>query len=141
MNPTRVVLDTNIVISALLFRGEVSRLHMLWKKKAFAIVASREIVDEYVRVLAYPKFDLTENEIEAIVREELLPFIQPVSAAGKSSRASADPDDNKFLACAEAAKADFIVSGDAHLLKLKQHNRCPIITAERFLKILQHPSG
>jgi len=130
----RVVLDTNIVVSALLFRGEVSRLHTLWKKKAFVIAASREIVDEYIRVLAYPKFDLTEREIEEIIREEVLPFIEPVSATEKSLRASADPDDNKFLACAEAAKADFIVSGDAHLLSLKKYKGCPIIRAEQFLK-------
>jgi putative PIN family toxin of toxin-antitoxin system len=130
----RGVLDTNIVVSALLFRGTVSRLHALWKKKAFVIAASREIIDEYIRVLAYPRFELTEGEIEAIVREELLPYIEPVSPAGKSARASADPADNKFLACAEAADADCIVSGDAHLLDVKKHKGCPILTAEQFLK-------
>src|SRR3990172_4193044 len=66
----RVVLDTNVVVSALLFRGELSRLHALWKRKAFTIVASREIVEEYLRVLAYPKFNLTEKEIRDIIQEE-----------------------------------------------------------------------
>ena len=134
MRRMRVVLDTNVVVSALLFRGEVSRLHTLWKKKAFTIAASREIVDEYIRVLAYPKFKLTENEIESLLREELLPYIEPVTVGEDTKRVSEDPDDDKFLACAVAAQVDFIVSGDAHLLSLKKHAGCLIISAEEFLK-------
>lgn len=134
MSYKRAILDTNVVISALLFRGELSRLHVLWKKKAFTIIASGEIVEEYVKVLAYPKFRLTEKEIREIFEMELLPYIEPVSITGEIDAACDDPDDAKFLACAEAAKADVIVSGDAHLLSLKKHKGCPIITAERFLK-------
>ncbi|MBI5560261.1 MAG: putative toxin-antitoxin system toxin component, PIN family [Deltaproteobacteria bacterium] len=130
----RVVLDTNVVISALLFRGETSRLHTLWKKRAFRIAASREIVGEYLRVLAYPKFNLTESEIKGIIQEELLPYIEPVTVSEKSDGVCVDLDDDKFLACAEAAKADAIVSGDAHLLSLKSFKGCPIETAEWFLR-------
>jgi len=130
----RVVLDTNVVVSALLFRGELSRLHALWKRKAFTIVASREIVEEYLRVLAYPKFNLTEKEIGDIIREELLPCIEPVMVAEELKGVCVDPDDDKFLACAEAAKADVVVSGDEHLLSLKKYKGCPIITAEKFLR-------
>jgi putative PIN family toxin of toxin-antitoxin system len=128
------VLDTNVVVSALLFRGELSRLHALWRKKAFTIAATKEIIEEYVRVLAYPKFKLTEREIEALVHEELLPYIEPVTVSEDIKGVSNDPDDDKFLACAAAAKADFIVSGDAHLLNLKTYKGCPIVTAEKFLK-------
>ena len=66
MTHKKIVLDTNVVISALLFRGRVSRLHTLWKEKAFTIVASREIVEEYIKVLAYPKFNLKEEEIKVL---------------------------------------------------------------------------
>lgn len=131
---TRVVLDTNVVVSALLFRGETSRLHALWKKKAFSIAASKEIVAEYVRVLAYPKFKLTEGEIKGIIQEELLPFIEPIVVTGKFDGVCSDPDDDKFLACAHAAKADAIVSGDGHLLSLKKFKSCLIVTVEEFLK-------
>ena len=134
MKNRRVVLDTNVVVSALLFRGELSRLHALWKRKAFTIVASREIVEEYLRVLAYPKFNLTEKEIRDIIREELLPYIEPVMVAEELKGVCIDPDDDKFLACAEAAKADVIVSGDEHLLSLRKFKGCPIITAEKFLR-------
>jgi len=128
------VLDTNAVISALLFRGELSRLYDLWKKKAFVVTASREIIEEYIRVLAYPKFKLSEREIEALINEELLPYIEPVTVIEDVKGVCKAPDDDKFLACAVAGKADFIVSGDAHLLSLKKHEGCPIITAEEFLK-------
>jgi len=130
----RVVLDTNVVISALLFRGELSGLHALWKKKTFTIAASKEIIDEYIRVLAYPKFKLTEREIKALVQEELLPYITPVTDCEDVVGVCEDPDDDKFLSCATTGKADFIVSGDAHLLGLKKYKGCAIITAEKFLK-------
>ncbi|MBI5587983.1 MAG: putative toxin-antitoxin system toxin component, PIN family [Deltaproteobacteria bacterium] len=137
MSRKRAVLDTNVVISALLFRGETSRLHTLWKKRAFRIAASREIVEEYLRVLAYPKFGLTEREIKGIVQEELLPYIAPIAVAGKLTGVCIDPDDDKFLACAEAAKADVIVSGDAHLLSLKKYKGSPIVSTEKFLKMFR----
>lgn len=136
MTRKRVVLDTNVMISALLFRGRISRLHALWKERAFAIVASKEIVEEYIKVLAYPKFKLAEREIKALIQEELLSYIESVSIPETSQGVSADPDDDKFLACAQASKADAVVSGDAHLLGLKKVRGCPIITAEKFLKSL-----
>jgi len=134
MKRLRAVLDTNAVISALLFKGEASRLHSLWKKKAFTVIASGEIVEEYIKVLAYPKFNLTEREIEIILWEELLPYIEPVTAAINLKGVCVDPDDDKFLACAESAKADAVVSGDAHLLSLKVFKGCPIMTVEKFLE-------
>ena len=137
MKRPRAVLDTNVVISALLFKGEVSRLHSLWKERKFTVIASGEMVEEYVKVLAYPKFDLTEREIENIIHEELIPYIEPVTVADKLKGVCVDPDDDKFLACAGAAKADVIVSGDAHLLSMKMFKDCPIVTAEKFLKKLR----
>jgi len=130
----KVVLDTNVVISALIFRGELSRLCALWQKKAFDITASKEIMEEYIKVLAYPKFKLMEREIKALMQEELLPYITPVTDCDDAVGVCEDPDDDKFLAYAIAGNADFIISGDAHLLSLKKHEGCPIITAEEFLK-------
>lgn len=134
MSRKKAVLDTNVVISALLFRGEVSRLHTLWKNKAFIFVASKEIAEEYVRVLAYPKFKLTETEIKDIIREELLPFMEAITVTGNMAGLCADRDDDKFLAAAYAAGADAIVSGDEHLLSLKSYKGCQILTVKRFLR-------
>ncbi|MBI4831643.1 MAG: putative toxin-antitoxin system toxin component, PIN family [Candidatus Lindowbacteria bacterium] len=153
MTYKRVVLDTNVVISALLFKGRISMVHTFWMERAFTIVASREIMEEYVRVLAYPKFNLTESEIKDLLQEELMPYIEPVAhghtvvlSEGPQARAKklnsgaqfknvcVDPDDDKFLACAQSAKADAIVSGDAHLLSLRKVKGCPIVTVGRFLR-------
>jgi predicted nucleic acid-binding protein len=94
-------------------------------------------MEEIFRVLAYPKFGLTENEILDLVEGELLPYVEPVIGTGKSSVSCPDPDDEKFLSCAERAKADALVSGDAHLLRLKRFWGCPILTMEIFLKRLK----
>ncbi len=93
-------------------------------------------MEEYIRVLAYPAFNLTEKEIKNIIQEELLPYIEPVVVTEKPKGFCVDPDDAKFLACAEAAKADAIVSGDADILRMKKFKGCPIVTAEKFLKKL-----
>ena len=58
----RVVLDTNIVVSALLFGGQLERLIELWKEGKILPLCSKEIIDEYLKVLSYPKFQLTEEE-------------------------------------------------------------------------------
>src|SRR4030042_1570720 len=66
----RVVLDTNVLVSALLFSGEMTRIVAGWKAGAFVPVFSRATFDEFRRVLAYPKFSLTVQEIEALIEDE-----------------------------------------------------------------------
>jgi putative PIN family toxin of toxin-antitoxin system len=63
----RVILDTNVLVSALLFRGELSSLVMLWKKGVFIPVFSRETFAELRSVLAYPKFKLGSDEIDSVL--------------------------------------------------------------------------
>src|SRR6185437_5099024 len=74
----RVVLDTNAVVSALIFGGAVARLVTLWQSQLFIWLASAAIVEEYARVFAYPKFELEESEINQLINEDILPFITPV---------------------------------------------------------------
>lgn len=129
-----MVLDTNIIVSALLFSGVASRLEDKWKSGSLVILATKEIVQEYIRVLAYPKFELTETDIEMLLHQEILPFIETIKTKGSFQPISRDPDDDKFLACAVAAKADFVVSGDDDLLTLKRVGKCPIVSLDEFLK-------
>lgn len=86
----RVVLDTNTVVSALLFSGISSKLVSLWQKGLITPLLSREILDEYLRVLSYPKFDLSEGEIKELIQEEILPYAEVVKPKGAcaSSRAT-----------------------------------------------------
>ena len=68
----RVVVDTNVLVSGLLFAGQPGELVTLWKKGKIRPVCSREIVEEYLRVLAYPRFKLSETEIDFILTQEIL---------------------------------------------------------------------
>lgn len=74
----RAVLDTNVVISALLFTGPSAPLVAAWQSSRLRPVISAPIPDEYIRVLAYPKFELTSAEIRCLIEEELLPFTETV---------------------------------------------------------------
>jgi len=117
--PVRVVLDTNVLISALLFEGELAKLVDLWKGGKIVLLFSKETFDEFLRVLAYPKFELTGEEIKAIVETEILPYSETVER-GEGTFGCHDPEDEKFLRCASSAKAEFLVTGDEDLLSMKE---------------------
>jgi putative PIN family toxin of toxin-antitoxin system len=75
----RVVLDTNVLVSALLFTGISSELVPLWQRSIITVLLSRGILEEYLRVLSYPKFQLSEAEIKGLIEEELLPYVEVVN--------------------------------------------------------------
>ena len=128
-----VVLDTNILVSALLFRGELSVIVDLWKKGKFIPLLSKETFEEFRTVLEYPKFSLTVEEIRVIIEEEVLPYFEIADITDKIRGVCRDADDDKFISC--AASADFIVTGDRDLLDIGRYKSVRIITAARFLKI------
>ena len=130
----KAVLDTNIVASALLFGGEPARLTALSQNGQIEWLASAAIIQEYTRVLAYPKFSLTEAEIRELLNEDILPFITAVRVGKVPAVIRQDPSDDHFLACALAGKADVVVSGDHHLLDLGAYHGIPIVNAKTFLK-------
>jgi predicted nucleic acid-binding protein len=88
---------------------------------------------EYLRVLAYPKFKLSEDEINYIIHQEILPFFKVVKSVPGPSIIKKDPDDNKFIQCTEAGNAKTIISGDRHLLALKSHHGIKILTPTQLL--------
>ncbi len=130
----RAVLDTNVLLSALLFTGVTSELVPLWQKGKITVLLSREILDEYLRVLAYPKFQLSEEEIKGLIEEELLPFVQVIKPGTRIHVVKRDPSDNKFLECAVAGKADVLISGDKELLAIRHYRNVRIQTPSRFLE-------
>ena len=130
----RVVLDTNVIVSALLFGGTPGRLISLWKDKIIQPLVTKEIILEYLRVLAYPDFQLTENEIHFILYHEMLPFFKEVDIKSRTAVIEKDPSDDKFLHCAKAGKASAIISGDKHLLNLKSFGSILIMSPAQFLK-------
>ena len=71
----KVVLDTNVLVSALLFKGELSKLLSLLKQRKCILLFSEETLNEIIRVLHYPKFALTEKEIDYLLQAEILSYM------------------------------------------------------------------
>jgi uncharacterized protein len=120
--------------SALLFSGTASRLVPLWQSRRVVMLMSRAILEEYLRVLAYPKFRLTNEEINELMEEEILPFVETVRVRRRLSVVRRDPDDDKFLECAVGGRAECLVTGDRDLLDLGSYRRVKILTVSDFLE-------
>jgi len=129
----RVVIDTNVLVSALLYKGLPSGLHRLWQRKRIQPLCSREIIEEYLRVLAYPKYKLTEQEIGYLFNFEILSYFEVIQVEPGKAYVEADPSDDKFIWCAVDGKADAIVSGDEHLLSFSR-SPVPILSITDFMK-------
>jgi len=130
----RVVLDTNVVVSALLFTGISSKLVPLWQSGAITTLVSRSILEEYLRVLSYPKFKLSEREIKGLIQEELLPYVEVVRRQRRLRIVERDPSDDKFVECAVAGKARVIISGDKDLLSIGHYRKIVIQSPAQFFE-------
>lgn len=129
----RAVLDTNAVVSALIFKASAFPLVTAWQQRRFRVLVSPALLEECIRVFHYPKFRLSEGEIRRLLYQELVPFITPVKVSRTPRVIPADPSDDHILACAVAGNADVIVSGDRHLLDLGQYRAIPIVPIADFL--------
>jgi putative PIN family toxin of toxin-antitoxin system len=130
----RVVLDTNVVVSALLFTGISSKLVPLWEGGGITALVSRGILEEYLRVLSYPKFKLSEGDIKGLIQEELLPYVDVVKPWRRLRAVDRDPSDDKFVECAVAGKARVIISGDKDLLSIGRYRKILIQSPAQFLE-------
>ena len=92
------------------------------------------MIEEYLRVLAYPKFELSEEEINYLLYQESLRYFEIVTTKPGPKIVEEDPSDDMFIRCAEAGKAEIILSGDQHLLDLKSYGKIKILTPSKFLK-------
>lgn len=117
--PIRAVLDTNVLVSALLFqRGRLSWLRTSWQSGQLTPVLAQPTALELLRVLGYPKFSLEAGDRERLL-EDLLPWSESWTAPIPSSAERVrDPHDQVFLDLAVAAAVPVLVSGDADLLAL-----------------------
>jgi uncharacterized protein len=132
------VIDTNLFVSGLFGQNNTTaQLQELWIRQEFQLGTSLEIMKEVARVLQYPKIKqrlLADDE--TIRRFFRLVFRKVVIARDtfQTDKIVSDPTDNKFLACALETKADYIVSGDDHLLSLKHFQIIQIVDAVTFIK-------
>jgi len=136
--PPRVVIDTNLVLSALVFtQGRLTRLRQAWQDHRIQPLVSRDTAAELMRVLAYPKFKLSPDEQRELLAD-YLPCCKTVGIPNPlpETPACRDGFDVPFLQLAVAGKADVLVTGDRDLLVLAGVFVCPIVTAEQFMKTL-----
>lgn len=128
----RVVLDTNVSISAFFWRGYSRVVYDLVIEGKITLLSSIKIEAEFVKVLAYPKFGLTPAEILPIVNN-MRKHAYFVEVKSKIDVVVEDPTDNIFIECAQDGKADYIISGDHHLLNIGTHKGIQILRAKNFL--------
>ena len=117
----RVVLDTNVVVSALVFHTGHSRwLRDAWKSGVLCPLVNAACADELIRVLAYPRFKLSESDIAELLGDYLpwTTVIETKAVPGTDLPPCRDPEDQKFMELAAATDADALVTGDAALLEL-----------------------
>ena len=133
MTRPRIVLDTNVLLSALLFHaGSLSWLRHAWRTQTIRPLASRDTTEELIRVLSYPKFRLTADAREDLLGD-YLPWCETVKAPKRTKVPHCrDPFDRPFLELALAAKADALVTGDKDLLALAGAFAVPILAPAAF---------
>jgi uncharacterized protein len=138
MQSLRIVIDTNILVSALIFNGgKLGVFRQLWQDNQFQPLVSRSTATELIQVLAYPKFKLTAADQENLLAD-YLPFCETVTMPTELPEilTCRDPYDEQFLHLAIFGRADYLVTGDQDLLSLSDIFECPIVTAEHFLNTL-----
>jgi putative PIN family toxin of toxin-antitoxin system len=133
----RVVLDTNVVLSTLVFaQGPHAPLRYVWQREKCLPLVSRATTEELLRVLGYPEFRLSDEE-QGELLADYLPYCETVHIPVKPPKTPAcrDPFDVPFLQLAVAGRADYLVTGDRDLLVLARRLSCPIVTPEKFLAL------
>lgn len=131
----RVVPDTNVLISAIFWEGNESKIIELAEEGSLTLVTSLPILEELKEVLSYQKFALNKEKVNEQV-EYYFFLAELVSPTEKVDLIQEDPSDNKFLECARKGEAEYIVSGDQHLLRLKEFKGIQVVKGEELLEIL-----
>jgi putative PIN family toxin of toxin-antitoxin system len=139
VSPPRVVIDTNLVLSALVFsKGRLTELRFAWQNQRLQPLVSKNTAAELIRVLKYPKFKLSADDQQQLLAD-YLPYCLSINIPNPPPETPAcrDSFDVPFLQLAIAGQADFLVTGDQDLLSLADGFACPILNAEQFLQCLK----
>ena len=129
----KVVLDTNVFVSALGWKGASREIFQNCIKGNLKLFISAGIFDEIKRVLSYPKFKFNQDEIGEFL-DQILEVGNFVETKVRVEIIQDDPSDNKFLECAATVNADYIISRDPHILKIKEFEGIKVISPEDFIK-------
>lgn len=127
-----VVVDTNVYISAIFWGGKPRHVIDLGRDGKIQIFTSEDIEQEILDKLM-TKFGLDSDDA-GIVMADFSTFTKPIRISRRIRAVKDDPDDDKFIECAVECNAEFIISGDKHLLNMKKYEGIDIISAATFLK-------
>jgi len=135
----RIILDTNVFISGIFWNTAPHDIITLIEKGEIEVYTTNKILDELFGVLQRPKFDYLFDEAlitRNLVFQKILGLVKICIPTDKDKNIDitlTDPKDKMFLVCALACQAQYLVSGDQHLLKLKEFQNIPILTPRQFL--------
>jgi putative PIN family toxin of toxin-antitoxin system len=132
----KAVLDTNVIISGIVFGGKPRQVLESAFRGSTQIYISEPIINELKGVLQRPRFYLTSEIIEIII-SELIAIAEWVEPKEHINVIKSDPDDNIFLECALSSESEYIVSGDDHLLELNKWKGINIITPDKYIEELE----
>jgi len=138
----RLIIDTNVLLTALMSPASPSaQILTLWRSRKFNILTAPDQLDEISRVTRYPRIRtrLTPALAGRLVNRlrDIAILIEKLPKVDRSP----DPGDNYLLALAEAGEADFLVTGDKPLLRLKRHKSTRIVTPAAMVQLLKTHSG
>lgn len=128
----RVILDTNVLVSGILFGGRPREVIRLALKGHITAYLSPDTLREFRDVIARPKFRLPSEFVHTVIEElqAAMPMVFPRDIVPVVAE---DPDDDAVIACAVASNADFIITGDPHLLAIGRYQRIVIVTPAEYL--------
>ena len=132
----KLVLDTNIYISAFLWGGKPKEILERAIEGKDEVFISRAIKDEIFEVLKRPSFKVNETAIEALMRE-IEDISELVIVTERIERLCRDIDDNAIIECAVGAEAEYIITGDNDLLVLKSYRKIKIVNTSEYLRIIE----
>jgi len=127
----KIVLDTNVFISGVFFTGPPYQILNAWRSGKLKVILSKEILEEYIRVGEELSRQFSEVDLKPAL--ELIALNATFVLVPKlSAQICSDVDDDKFLSCAVSGNCDFIISGDKHLLQIKEYCGVKILTPRKF---------
>ena len=136
----RVVLDTNVLLSAVLFGGKPQQIVESALAGTIRIFMSEPLIAELQGVLQRPKFGFSPQILQSIV-SEFTSIAEWVVPQKHFELVRDDPADNHVTDCAIAAEADYLVTGDMHLLQLVKCGKTRIVNPQSFIAVLAKETG
>ena len=134
----KIVLDANIFVSAFFWGGNPKKIFEMVADGEHTLFISDEILAEANRVFRKRKFHLTEEEVESNIQriKRIGTKIKVTDTERVTTGGCRDKTDNRYLECAVAAKADYVISGDIHLRELKEYRGIKIVNPAEYLEIV-----